>query len=510
MNQQQQRRTIFKSFTHLVLFLTFLTSCSHIPNNEEDFKEVAVQGLIKSLKPQLEKVFQEEAPIASPQLNSYPVIKKLPGALFDLNSINQSEITYDKSGNLLLSPGDYIIPVMTYCMKQSGESPDGHIYSLSKISGKRAHIIRGLNLKAAPKFLFQDIQIVSWSLQAGLSYEEMTKESQRIIDEIIPEFRSQLKESLLKTLEKKWNNISDKSRGLLPSFNDGINETLDELGEIGQKIRELREFKSRLDEVGHDYSRLSELIEVTPQKKKKSDTRWSKISKNDYVRFVTDGHFQEIGFVQIRILTEEQVRKISSTSIQKTPVDLASLIANPNSNTIQPLSFTPLYGFAGIVATPALSQHPLAGAALLAAILASQSIDWDTFFDLKDIFEDSKNVQIKKELEKGLEAVRKEHDELEKPLKEAGIISEKDKNTSTKEKNKVREYRRPGGIEQLNNDFDKLSGIHSKAKDGTETKILPDGTTIVKRPDDNSIEVQAPKNDPRYPGDRIKVKVRYL
>jgi hypothetical protein len=66
--------------------------------------------------------------------------------------------------------------------------------------------------------------------------------------------------------------------------------------------------------VGHDYSRLSELIEVNSRKNKKIDTPWSKISTNIYARFVTDGHFQEIGFVQIRISTGEQVRKISSTS----------------------------------------------------------------------------------------------------------------------------------------------------------------------------------------------------
>jgi len=442
----------------------------------------------------MEVIFQKHAPILSPELNPYPTIHKLPGPSFDLSRINQNEITYDKSGNLLLSPGDYIIPVMTYCMKQSGESPNGHIYTLSKISGKRSHIIRELNLKAAPIFSFKDIQIVSWSLQAGLSYNEMTNESQRIIDEVIPDFKPQLKESSLKNLEQNWNNISDKSRGLLPLFDDGINETLNELGDTGKKIRELKEFKSRMDEVGHDYLRLSELIRVSPQKKKnkKSNTSWSKISENSYIRFVTDGHFQEIGFVQIRILTEEQVRKISSTSTQKTPVDLASLVANPNSNTIQPLSFTPLYGFAGIIVTPTLSQYPLAGAAFLAALLASQTINWDTFFELKDIFEDSKNGQIKNELGKGFEALRKEHDELEKPLKEAGIISGKDKNTSIDEKNKIREYRKPGGIEQLNKDFDKIASTSSKAKDGTETKTLPDGTTIVNRPDKKTIEVQAP------------------
>jgi hypothetical protein len=55
-----------------------------------------------------------------------------------------------------------------------------------------------------------------------------------------------------------------------------------------------------------------------------------------------------------------------------------------------------------------------------------------------------------------------------------------------------------------------LPGVHAKAKDGIETKTLLDGTTIVKRPDKQTIEVQAPENDPRYPDDRLKVKVRYI
>jgi hypothetical protein len=35
----------------------------------------------------------------------------------------------------MLPPGDYTIPVMTYCMKHSGVSPDAHLYTLSKLEG---------------------------------------------------------------------------------------------------------------------------------------------------------------------------------------------------------------------------------------------------------------------------------------------------------------------------------------------------------------------------------------
>ncbi len=100
---------------------------------------------------------------------------------------------------------------------------------------------------------------------------------------------------------------------------------------------------------------------------------------------------------------------------------------------------------------------------------------------------------------------------MEKPLKEAKIISGKDRKHS-KDKNETREYRKPGGLEQLQNDFDKIPGKYSKATDGTEIKELPDGTTIVKGIKNDhgfTLEVQPPKGDYRFPDKRIRVKVRY-
>jgi len=78
----------------------------------------------------------------------------------------------------------------------------------------------------------------------------------------------------------------------------------------------------------------------------------------------------------------------------------------------------------------------------------------------------------------------------------------------------VREYTKEGGDEALQKDFDKIKRVSSKAKDGTETKTLPDGTTVVKRPktddDPTTLELQPPKGDSRYPNHKIRVKVRYL
>lgn len=253
------------------------------------------------------------------------------------------------------------------------------------------------------------------------------------------------------------------------------------------------------------------MIDTKTRSQGEGDTPWSKISNNVYARFITDGSFGDIGYVQVSVFPYSSGREINSVNNKQEVLDLVSLLANPNDRSIQPLTFSPLYGVGGTVTlTPALSRHPLAGALLLAAVLSAKYIDWEAFFNLQDLLQDSNDRDVQKEIERGLEALRKEHDILEKPLKEAGIISGKDKNTSTKESNKVREYRKPGGIGQMEKDFDQIKGVSLKAKDGTETKTLPDGTKIVKRPDDKTIEAQAPKNDSRYPNSKIKVKVRYL
>ena len=167
-----------------------------------------------------------------------------------------------------------------------------------------------------------------------------------------------------------------------------------------------------------------------------------------------------------------------------------------------------------ITLTPALSRHPLAGALLLAAILNAKHVDWEAFFDLQDLLQDSNDRDVQKEIERGMKALRKEHDILEKPLKETKIITGKDKKSSIKESKKVGEYRKPGGEEQLYRDYEKIQGLPSKSDDGMDVKTLHDGSKIVKRPRDGktppTLEVQPSKSDARYPNSKIRVKVRYL
>ena len=120
---------------------------------------------------------------------------------------------------------------------------------------------------------------------------------------------------------------------MLPSFNDSaIFE--ENLGELGKRIRVMREFKERLRKVGYNYAQLGELIDTTTRSEERGDTPWSKVSNIIYARFLTEGSFGEIGYLQVRVLSTGPGREINSVNKQKEVLDIVSLLANPNNKDI--------------------------------------------------------------------------------------------------------------------------------------------------------------------------------
>ena len=237
---------IFYKFHNLIIYLlviTQITSCTNLTPINSVYKKEAFKVLIQKTLLQINEIYSSNEPIHPPSQSEFPLVKKLPGSNFKINPKSISTATFDPDGKILLSSGDYTIPVMTYCMKQSRSSPNAHTYRLSQLKGKRSSIIRDINSKALLKFSAHDIQILSWSLQAGLKYEELTQESKRIIDEIVPYAQAELKESLIETIEKKWNKVSDTTVGMIPSFDQSSEDLISELGELGQKINKIRLFK---------------------------------------------------------------------------------------------------------------------------------------------------------------------------------------------------------------------------------------------------------------------------
>jgi len=260
---KSNRRSPFNLQKHLIsqVFLSILlVSCSSLPQQSNPNALVSDASL-KALKPIIEKIFTEEAPILPVSLSQFPLVNQLPGRdTFTPYLYRKNSIADTPNGALLLSPGDYSIPVMTYCMKVTGASPPGFSYVLASLKGSRANIIREINLKATHQFSSSDIQILSWSLQAGLNYDELTTESQHIIDTTVPKWKNDIKESFLQRITDEWNQFSDRSDGIIPSFEDIEADLLAKLGDVGKMITQMRDFRDSIAEYGNDYSRLHSLI----------------------------------------------------------------------------------------------------------------------------------------------------------------------------------------------------------------------------------------------------------
>jgi hypothetical protein len=505
----------YKKIFFLFLALAGVSSCDSIPYINKSVISVATKALIKANAPKLELYFLNHSPILAPEQSRFQTVDNLPGSEFNPNLDRNKIFNFSMDGKIIIESGDYVIPVTTYCMKADSSSPAGHSYLLSKMLGSRANIIKNLNIKTLPKYSQKDVQILSWSLQAGLSYEDMTEESKKIIDDKLLEFKSEIQESFIIGFEKQWNDISAKSSGMIPSFADSSDELLLELGDVGRKIIKARDFREMIKQVGNNYSSLSQSILVSGADSIKAIKieRWSKISDRVFAKFIIEGGYQEIGYLKIRVLPESRgANSILSSSALR--VDISSWLADPDSKIIQPLSFSPIIGIGGIVVLPTLIDAPLASAIVIGAILAAKVIDWKLFDDLYKMFNGSEDKRIQKNLDKGLLILSKAHDELEKPLRDAEIISKKTKNSSKDKDNETREYSKSGGDEELSKDFDRLPGEASRAKDGTEIKTLPDGKRAVKRLESveqdkkSTLEIQPP-NIKENPDSGLRIKVRY-
>jgi hypothetical protein len=510
--ERKTRRNAFnlsQILPHLAFTAVLLTSCSSLPH-KPNLNDLAARATLKSAQPALEKVFFSQAPILPPSQSGFPLVDQLTGkGDFKPFPYQKNSISYTQDGTLLLSPGDYIIPVMTYCMNVGGTNPSGYAYALASLQGSRAQIIREINMLAVPQFSSSDVQILSWSLQAGLSYDEMTDRSRQIVDTVIPERKNELKESFLQRFENGWNRVSEDSNGLIPNFAETSDDFLNEMGEVGTDIVEIRNFRRSLREVGNDYSALKGLIhlksDIAPESQK---LPWSQISDQVYARFLTQGHFQELGQIQIRVLPALQKRNPSSTIISKVPVDLTSWLADPRNLSIQPLSFSAVAGSQGVLLIPELADAPLLAAAALGAVLSFEMIDWNAFYNLSRLLTNMTDARVRQFIQEGNAALQEGHDNLEKPARGLGIIDNETKETTEKDEYQTREYTKPGGEEALQKDFDRFPEKVTLAKDGTETKILPDGTTIVKRPAQKgrptTLEIQSPKAQ-----SDLRIKVRY-
>lgn len=499
-----------------------LCSCVSI---EQRAKAAARSLALKAAQPLLEKVFFAEAPILPSSRTVYPTVPKLPGEFFNPISNIGKPLQQTASGKLLLQPGDYAIPVMTFCMKSSASSPAAHLYRLASIAGKNADIIRALHSRAYPKFSANDVQVLSWAIQAGTAYEKLGVTGKKIVDSVLPEFRNRLKTPFLDSFAQKWDAVS-RAVPQLPPFAAVTEDVLNELGVVGEAVQRMRKYRETVQRHGHDYETLRTLVELPGASRQKGDsttTPWSIIAPRVYARFITEGSFQHPGRLEVRVVPAGQTASTSPVGffhlaelfleppafaepriLTAAEVESGAVQGDPGTPTIQPLALAAMA--AGFAANRQLGA--MLAAALLAAMLAQA---WPAIYEgiekgSKPGYEDAKET-----VEDASQMVASAKDALEEGARETGLIDDTCKDTTTNPNNPTRQYDKPGGSQQQTKDWDNLPYPEVAAGDGTKTKTAPDGTTYVNRPTPSrtsppTIEIQPPPVNGTRPPTRIKIR----
>ncbi len=251
----------------------------------------------------LASTLNEQAPISVSNGADYPTVAVLPGKPFaprDLSADVPALAMARVDGTIDLAPGDYTITLSVYCMNLYAHGPSGHAYVLTPLHGTRAAMIEALNLRAGlNNEPHGNVQALSWMLQAGAKYDELPAYAKSIVDREIPDFKSQLAESLVEKLQAQYQATIGNIPGAPP-----LDSILNKLGPTGTAISTLQSAESALLNASSANQALMDQLVPPGGTSQTGATPWSLTSLGVYERFITTGNYATPGQLQIRVVAE--------------------------------------------------------------------------------------------------------------------------------------------------------------------------------------------------------------
>jgi hypothetical protein len=173
----------------------------------EEAKEKLAEQAISTL-------LNNQLPLTLNASDVYPTVATLPGGPFNPIPL---KLTADELTQPL-PPGDYTINTLDFCSEYSVHEPGaGVAYVLGPYEGKAAGAIGALIWRGTVQYHINpnSLQAVSWTIQSGLTYAQMPKSYQAIVDQVIPDFKSEFTSDFIANLEITYNNAA-KTAKLLP------------------------------------------------------------------------------------------------------------------------------------------------------------------------------------------------------------------------------------------------------------------------------------------------------
>jgi len=180
----------------------------------------------KAAEDTMTTLLNNQLPLALNANSVYPTVNDLPGGPFQPTALQLTAADLDKP----LAPGDYTIPMLAFCSEYSVHQPGvGVAYVLGPLEGKAADAIGALYWRGVLQYHIapQQLETVGWAIQSGLTYAEMPKTYQAIIDQVIPDYKTEIVGDFLDNLESTYND-SAKSANLPP-----LDQMLAKMGKPG-------------------------------------------------------------------------------------------------------------------------------------------------------------------------------------------------------------------------------------------------------------------------------------
>lgn len=230
----------------------------------------------------------------------------------------------------MIPPGDYEIPVHYYCTKVYTLNGAGNRYRLARLNGKMSNVLSTLYQRASlNKVPIQDVQVLSWSIQSGVSYDNLSSSSKQLVNQLIPDYRQQLEGSFTDKTIKYWNSLSRATS--LPS----LDATLNQLGDVGTFTRSLFRAREEIINTNFSYRSLANSF-VIPQDVNLpggiETTPWSQVNEQIYLRFIAPKGALNDGVAQVRIVGRSQTKELDKVDLLKSNFESKQLISSLPSN----------------------------------------------------------------------------------------------------------------------------------------------------------------------------------
>ncbi len=181
----------------------------------------------KAAEEALTKVLNDNLPLTLNAKDVYPTVTTLPGGPFSPTPLKLTADQLDQP----LPPGDYTINTLDFCSQYSVHQPGAGVsYVLGPYEGKAAGAIGSLIWRGTEQYHIapQSLQAVSWAIQSGLTYDQMPKSYQAIVDQVIPDLKSEITGDFVTNLENTYNSLA-RAASLPP-----LDTILAKLGAPGQ------------------------------------------------------------------------------------------------------------------------------------------------------------------------------------------------------------------------------------------------------------------------------------